>query len=138
MGEKPSTDLWDMLVRHEGLRLKPYRCPAGRLTIGVGRNLEDKGISSSEAFNMLANDIVECEDDLKKVFPSWNEYRKEIQYALINVRFNVGPSGFPKFVKLIAAVKAYDFYGAAYEIIDSKLAPKRAQELAGLMRRGAE
>ncbi len=27
------------LVRHEGLRLKPYRCTAGKLTIGIGRNL---------------------------------------------------------------------------------------------------
>ena len=28
------------LVRHEGLRLKPYRCTAGKLTIGYGRNLD--------------------------------------------------------------------------------------------------
>ena len=27
------------LVRHEGLKLKPYRCTAGKLTIGIGRNL---------------------------------------------------------------------------------------------------
>jgi hypothetical protein len=27
------------LIRHEGLRLKPYRCTAGKLTIGIGRNL---------------------------------------------------------------------------------------------------
>ena len=83
MGEKPSTDLWDMLVRHEGLRLKPYRCPAGRLTIGVGRNLEDKGISSSEAFNMLANDIVECEDDLKKSSPVGTSTAKRFSTLLL-------------------------------------------------------
>ena len=35
----------DQLIQHEGLKLKPYQCPAGRLTIGVGRNLEDKGIT---------------------------------------------------------------------------------------------
>lgn len=27
------------LVRHEGLRLKPYRYTVGKLTIGIGRNL---------------------------------------------------------------------------------------------------
>ena len=32
----------ERLVLHEGMRLKPYRCPAGKLTIGAGRNLEDK------------------------------------------------------------------------------------------------
>lgn len=29
----------EQLVRHEGLKLKPYRCPAGKLTIAIGRNL---------------------------------------------------------------------------------------------------
>ncbi len=33
------------LVRHEGLKLKPYRCTAGKLTIGIGRNLDNCGIS---------------------------------------------------------------------------------------------
>ena len=34
-----------MLQRHEGLRLKPYKCTAGKVSIGYGRNLEDVGIS---------------------------------------------------------------------------------------------
>ena len=28
------------LIRHEVLRLKPCRCPADKLTIGIGRNLD--------------------------------------------------------------------------------------------------
>jgi len=27
--------LADQLIQHEGIRLKPYYCPAGKLTIGV-------------------------------------------------------------------------------------------------------
>ena len=50
----------DQLIRHEGLRLTPYRCPAGRLTIGVGRNLEEKGISEQEAMVLLENDNKAC------------------------------------------------------------------------------
>ena len=34
----------EQLVRHEGLRLKPYRSTAGKLTIGFGRNLDDRGL----------------------------------------------------------------------------------------------
>ena len=49
------------LVRHEGLRLKPYRCTAGKLTIGIGRNLDDRGISLKEAYAMLERDILNCE-----------------------------------------------------------------------------
>jgi len=41
----------DQLILHEGLRLKPYHCPAGKHTIGIGRNLEDKGITEKEAFS---------------------------------------------------------------------------------------
>ena len=39
----------EQLVRHEGLRLKPYRSSAGKLTIGIGRNLDDRGIRQKEA-----------------------------------------------------------------------------------------
>jgi lysozyme len=53
------------LVRHEGLRIKPYRCTAGKLTIGIGRNLDDCGISQSEANIMLINDIMNCEKQLQ-------------------------------------------------------------------------
>jgi lysozyme len=45
------------LLRDEGLRLKPYRCTAGALTIGVGRNLDARGITEAEARFMLANDM---------------------------------------------------------------------------------
>ena len=44
----------EQLLLHEGLRLKPYRCTSNKLTIGVGRNLEDKGISKEEAMRLLA------------------------------------------------------------------------------------
>ena len=37
------------LIADEGIRLKPYLCPAGKTTIGVGRNLDDVGITEAEA-----------------------------------------------------------------------------------------
>ena len=56
--------LIEQLMRHEGFRTKPYRCSAGKLTIGYGRNLDDKGITKAEAFMMLKNDIEEAYLDL--------------------------------------------------------------------------
>ncbi|WP_413910534.1 glycoside hydrolase family protein [Desulfobacula sp.] len=47
----------DQLIKHEGLRLKPYHCPAGKLTIGVGRNLEDKGNPNLSSLNKLLNSL---------------------------------------------------------------------------------
>ena len=58
---------------HEGLELKMYQCPVGRWTIGVGRNIEDKGISEEEAMFLLENDIKECIEDLEKIFPDFDE-----------------------------------------------------------------
>ena len=46
-----------MIKRHEGLRLRLYECSAGKTTIGYGRNLDDNGISHSEAEYMLEADI---------------------------------------------------------------------------------
>lgn len=43
------------LIRDEGLRLKVYHCTAGKLTIGVGRNLEDNWFSSNEVAYLLEN-----------------------------------------------------------------------------------
>ena len=69
------------LVMHEGCVLKPYICPAGYKTIGVGRNLEtnplteeekrvcgdyEHGITKQAAFYLLRHDIERVEKDCKK------------------------------------------------------------------------
>ena len=43
--------------KHEGLRLYPYNCSEGKLTLGIGRNLDDRGITEEEALYLLNNDI---------------------------------------------------------------------------------
>ena len=58
-------NLLNQLRRHEGLRLDPYKCSEGYLTIGYGRNIETNGISEAEAEFMLMNDLVACESELK-------------------------------------------------------------------------
>ena len=45
------------LKTDEGLRLKPYHCTAGALTIGYGRNLDAVGITEAEADILLKADI---------------------------------------------------------------------------------
>ncbi len=57
-----------LLIKHEGHRLRPYRCTSGKLTIGVGRNFEDCGITEQEAKEVLQNDILRCELELINTF----------------------------------------------------------------------
>jgi len=130
----------DQLLRHEGLKLKPYRCPAGKLTIGVGRNLEDRGITQKEAFVMLENDILRCEselmDELPEVYTGLNETRKSV---LLNMCFNLGISGLLGFKNTLAFIGAGDFERAANGMLASKWAKqvgRRAIELSELMRKG--
>ena len=128
------------LVRHEGLRLKPYRCTAGKLTIGIGRNLDDCGISQSESYVMLINDIMNCEMQLQQKIPDiyngLDEVRKSV---LLNMCFNLGISGLLGFKNTLAFVKAGDWERAANNMLVSRWAKqvgRRAIELSELMRKG--
>ncbi len=130
----------EQLVRHEGLRLKPYRCTSGKLTIGIGRNLDDCGISQSEAYVMLINDIMNCEKQLQSKIPDiyngLDEVRKSV---LLNMCFNLGINGLLGFKNTLAFVKAGDWERAANNMLVSKWAKqvgRRAIDLSELMRKG--
>jgi len=128
------------LVRHEGLRLKPYRCTAGKLTIGIGRNLDDRGISQKEAYAMLERDIVDCEqwliDEIPEVYNKLDEVRQSV---LLNMCFNLGIGGLLEFNNTLAYIAAGDWERAANGMLASKWAKqvgRRAIELSELMRKG--
>lgn len=130
--------LIEMLKRHEGLRLKPYKCTADKLSIGYGRNLEDVGISEVEAMVMLRNDIEQCYEELS-VF-SWFEDLDQVrQEALINMLYNLGLPTFLQFKKTLKFVAEGKYSQAAAEMLDSKWATQvgdRANELAYMMETG--
>lgn len=108
------------IIAHEGLRLDLYFCPARRITIGVGRNLQEKGISEEEAMFLLRNDIYECLYDLIVIFPEFLSFSPARQTALIDLRLNLGPKGFRSFKRMIEAIKADDWAVAAEELKDSR------------------
>jgi len=126
------------LIRDEGLRLKPYYCSEGKLTIGVGRNLEAKGISNSIAHLMLEEDIQELlvNSHIQGIIEHLNNERSEV---IINMAFNLGVAGLLKFENMLEAVKAQDFDRAAVEMLDSTWAKQvkgRAVRLARQMKTG--
>ena len=110
----------DYIKVNEGLELKPYKCTAGKFTIGYGRNLDDVGITKNEAEYLLGNDIQLCITDLKEIFENFDTYSINQRTALIDMRFNLGLNGFEKFKKFIKNVKNKDWEKAAKEIKNSK------------------
>ena len=130
----------EQLVRHEGLRLKPYRCTAGKLTIGIGRNLDDCGITESEAYIMLINDIMNCEKQLQARIPDiYNQLDEVRKSVLVNMCFNLGINGLLGFKNTLAFIKVGDWERAANNMLVSRWAKqvgRRAIELSELMRKG--
>ncbi|GAB6161902.1 glycoside hydrolase family protein [Desulfothermus naphthae] len=129
----------ELLILHEGKKKFVYRCPAGKLTVGVGRNLEDKGLSEDEIEYLLQNDIKECISDLTKIFDNFFKLDDVRQAVLIDMRFNLGPTRFRSFKRMIKAVKEQDFQRAAEEMKDSKWfkqVKQRGQRLYEMMKTG--
>lgn len=143
------------LIYHEGIRLMPYICPAGKWTIGVGRNFIDNpltpeelracpdykhGITYNGAMFLLRNDIHRCYKELKENYKWFSSLDKERQYALIDMCFQLGLKGLQGFKKMLLAFARGNYELAAYHCLDSKYAkrdtPQRAKRIAYLIKTG--
>lgn len=130
----------EQLILHEGMKLKPYRCPAGKLTIGVGRNLEDKGLSKQEALFLLRRDIAEITNELRK-YPWFETLDMVRQKVLIDMAFNLGINGLLSFKKMLSYLKAGDYEKAADEMVNSRWYGQvgdRSKRLVKMMRTGED
>lgn len=125
------------LLEDEGLRLKPYRCPAGRLTIGVGRNLDDRGITEAEALMLLDNDVRAVWEELCRALPWACAAPEPAQEALANMAFNLGLAGLLGFAKALEHMRGGRWDEAARAMLQSRWAGQvgeRAQRLAEAVR----
>ena len=69
------TRLREVLTDHEGIKYKPYKCTAGKLTIGIGHNLDDRGVSPAVVDLMYEEDVTEVVADLKVIFTNLDDPR---------------------------------------------------------------
>jgi lysozyme len=108
-------NIFDQLHRDEGLRLKPYRDTAGKLTIGYGRNLDDKGIAEVEANYLLSRDVYEVNHALASALPWFATVDGARQGVLQNMGFNLGIAGLLGFRNMLSYMQAGDWANAAKE-----------------------
>ena len=133
--------LLEQLIDHEGLRLKPYTDTVGKLTIGVGRNLDDVGITSDEAMILLKNDVQRTIDSLDRRLDWWRNLNASRQRALISMAFNLGIGGLLKFKMALSAMQKGRWLEAQEEMLNSKWATqvgRRAETLAQTMFTGSD
>ncbi|MDY0327551.1 MAG: glycoside hydrolase family protein [Arcobacteraceae bacterium] len=131
--------LKDSIKKHEGLQLKIYTCPAGKLTIGYGRNVEDRGITQKEANILLENDILDIKLELEDKLPLFKFLDDVRQNVLVEMAFNLGIKGLLQFKKTLEYISLKDYDNASKEMLNSKWANqvgKRAITLSNLLKKG--
>ena len=153
--------LLEELVKHEGLRLQVYQDTLGIDTIGIGRNLKDRGISKEEldeldiptidhvyeygiteadAMLLAENDVQIVEEELLRAHPCVEDLDAVRQLVLVDMAFNMGVPRLCKFKKMWAAVHENKLDIAAKEMLDSRWANQvksRSVKLANAMHNGA-
>jgi lysozyme len=152
--------LLEELVKHEGVRLQVYQDTLGIDTIGVGRNLEDRGISKEEldeldiptidhvyeygiteadAMVLAENDVQIVEEELLRAHPCVEDLDAVRQLVLVDMAFNMGVPRLCKFVKMWNAIHEKKFDIASKEMLDSRWANQvksRSVKLANAMHNG--
>jgi len=136
--------LIDQLIHHEGMECFPYVDTVGKTTIGVGRNLTDRGLSQAECRYLLANDIDISINELKRNFNWFAKLDDTRQAALVDLHFNLGINRLKTFKKTLRLIEECmlgdDLWDkVAEELLDSKWATQvgqRAQTLARMLQLG--
>ena len=133
----------DLIKKFEGLQYYPYRCPAGKLTIGYGHVIDGKyektliitsPIFEEEAERMLKNDTKIAETIIN------NSVKTPLTQgkfdALVSLVYNWGGYYF-RASKGLQKLNAKDYDGAAKEFFDAEKGVVRAngKVLCGLVNR---
>ena len=131
----------EQLKRMEGVKRFSYIDSVGKTTVGCGRNLTDKGLSTLEIAFLLMNDLADAEDDARRLlsdslFDALTDARKSV---IVNMAFNLGYARLSRFTAMLGALRAGRYHEAAREMRNSVWATQvkgRAEELATLMEKG--
>jgi len=95
---KASKEAIRLIKHHEGVRNKPYKCPAGLFTVGVGHLIGDgkslpaswnKTFTNEEIDGLLSADLNRFELGVSKMLPNVQLKQHELD-ALVSFCFNLG------------------------------------------------
>lgn len=130
----------ERLKQEEGCCLRPYRDTRDLLTIGWGWCLDRSPMRMSEAQFRLDNDVAEEIALGIKYIPGFSAMSETRQSVFVDMLHQLGLAGLMGFRRMIEAVRASDWAGAAAELLDSKYAredsPSRAHRNERLLEEG--
>ena len=145
--------VYELITKHEGRRKKPYKCTAGKKTIGIGWNYDDNplpvyiaaylkkhGEITDEMINYLLDiSVGRAIDDCRTLFPDFDGFSINRQMALTDFVFQLGRKTASTFVNSIAMINTGRWEEAAENMMKSRWAtqtPKRAEEVTDLIAAG--
>ncbi|MCP4539833.1 MAG: glycoside hydrolase family protein [Chloroflexi bacterium] len=132
----------DLVRANEGTRLKSYKCTSGMITVGVGHNLNAKGITICESCSdrLYKEDLAKAKNAASFSVENYAALPAARQGVLIDMAFQMGQRGLESFPHMRAAIEAGNWQRAAAELLDSTYArvdsPERAERNAEIMRTG--
>ena len=112
--------LKDQLADEEGVKQFPYTDTVGKLTIGIGHNLTDNGLSPEIIDQILENDIIDVVADLDANIKWWSNLDEVRSRVIASLCFNMGISKLLEFKRMLAALEMGNFSTAAFELQNSK------------------
>ena len=143
----------EFISKHEGRRKKPYKCTAGKNTIGVGWNYDDNPLPSYIADYLkkhgeITDEMVDyllqisistAKADCHTLFPDFDNFSENRRMALTDFVFQLGLIRASYFVNSIAMINTGRWEEAAENMLKSnwaKQTPKRAAEVTNLIEVG--
>ena len=137
-----SDKLFEMLRRHEGVKPFAYRCTANKISIGVGRNIDEDGgigLCDAEIDFLLSNDIDRVEAELESTFSWYKNLNIARKDAMVSLCFNLGLTRLLKFEMALGFMASGDYIMAGMEFDNSlwsKQVGARAEELCQMIETG--
>jgi GH24 family phage-related lysozyme (muramidase) len=108
-----------MLERQEGLEIFPYddatgkrvRAPVGNISWGFGFNLEECG--ARDLFEDMLTSLIRKIETQLQAFAWYAPLPSAVQSAVLDIAYNAGVGGLLHYPRMIAALEAKDYAGAA-------------------------
>lgn len=146
-------NVYELIEKHEGRRKKPYKCTAGKRTIGVGWNYDanplppdianylrdNKQITDEMIDRLLEISVRQAVADCHALFPDFDNFADNRRMALTDFVFQLGIKRVRGFVKAVAAINTGRWTDAAKEMKDSawyRQTPNRAEEIIDMIEEG--
>ncbi len=123
--------LIDSVKRHEGYSKHVYTDTLGYETIGYGFAIKDLELDEDIAGIILERKMAELLNRIMNKFPWIAKQPAVVQEVVMDICYNIGVTGFSKFVKTIDYIKSSDYIMAGEELLNSKYAKQvlsRAKE----------